>query len=146
MNHSSTRREFLHQLAGGGVLAAGLPRALGATDPSPNVPRVADHELTVISGKPRERGRQYGEKFKDAIHAFLDKEIVKIRAPTASRYELLRYAGQCTKAIQKYSPVIVEELEGMAEGSGLQLEELVLLTLHEEVAGHKKGQLPVVTH
>ena len=55
MNQSSTRREFLHQVAGGGVLAAGLPRALGAADPSPNVPRVADHELTVISGKPRER-------------------------------------------------------------------------------------------
>jgi isopenicillin-N N-acyltransferase like protein len=146
MNQSSTRREFLHQVAGGGVLAAGLPRALGAADPSPNVPRVADHELTVISGKPRERGKQYGEKYKDAIRAFLDKEIVQIRAPTASRDELLRYAGQCTKAIQEYSPVIVEELEGMAEGSGLKLEELVLLTLHEEVAGHKRGQLPPVTH
>jgi isopenicillin-N N-acyltransferase-like protein len=42
--------------------------------------------------------------------------------------------------------VIVEEMDGMAEGSGLKLDELVLLTLHEEVAGHKTGQLPPVTH
>jgi isopenicillin-N N-acyltransferase-like protein len=146
MNQSCTRREFLHRVAATGSVAAGFPRSVGAADIEPKVPRVADHELTVISGKPRERGKQYGQRFKNPIRDFLDKEIVQLRAPTASRDELRRYAGQCIKAIQEYSPVIVEELEGMAEGSGLNLEELVLITLHEEVAGHKGSQLPAVTH
>jgi isopenicillin-N N-acyltransferase-like protein len=107
---------------------------------------VPDHTLTVISGKPRQRGKQYGRKFKDPIHAFLDKEIYQVCTKHASRDKLLRYAGQCTKAVKEYSPTIAEELEGIAEGAGLKLEEAVLLTLHEETAGHKDGALPPVEH
>lgn len=146
MNQSCQRREFLQQVAG--VVAAGVPltAAAAADAEPPKLPKVADHTLTVIAGKPRERGKQYGQKFKGPIRDFLDKEIVRICAPRASRDELLRYASQCTKAIQEYSPAITDELEGIAEGSGLKLEEVVLITLHEEVAGHKGGKLPPVTH
>jgi isopenicillin-N N-acyltransferase-like protein len=102
--------------------------------------------LTVISGKPRERGKQYGQKFKDAIRAFLDKEIYQVCAKQASREELLRYAGKCAEAVKEYSPTIMEELGGIAEGTGLELEEAVLITLHEETAGHKGGVVPPIQH
>jgi isopenicillin-N N-acyltransferase-like protein len=59
---------------------------------------------------------------------------------------LLRYAGQCANAIKDYSPALTDELEGMAEGADLRLEEIVLITLHEETAGHKNGTLPPVQH
>jgi isopenicillin-N N-acyltransferase-like protein len=147
MRTSWNRREFLRQLAGGGTLAAGLTgttRSLAAADQA--APAVPDHTLTVIAGKPRERGRRYGGQFKDAIHSFLDREIYQVCAKHASRDSLLRYAGACGKMVQGYSPLVHEELEGIAEGSGLKLEEAVLITLHEEAAGHKGGTLPPITH
>lgn len=145
MTEPCTRREFLHQAAG--AVAAGLVlRGPSPADAPKDVPKVADHTLTVISGKPRERGRQYGQKFKEPIAAFLDKEIAQVCAKHATRDDLLRYAGQCTKAIKEYSPLIMDELEGMAEGSGLKVEEIVLITLHEETAGHKDGKLPPQQH
>jgi isopenicillin-N N-acyltransferase-like protein len=100
---------------------------------------------TVISGSPRERGRQYGGQFAEGIRAFLDKEIYQpFAANSSAREELLRYAGACGKAVQEFSPIVHDELEGMAEGSGLRLEELVLITLHEEL--YHQGVVPKVPH
>jgi isopenicillin-N N-acyltransferase-like protein len=147
MTRTCDRREFLHQAAGYGALAASLNLASpGVAAPAEKLPKVPDHSLTVISGKPRQRGKQYGARFKDAIHSFLDREIYRVCARHATRGQLLLYAGQCTKAIKDYSPTILEELEGVAEGSGLKLEEVVLINLHEETAGHKGGKLPPVQH
>lgn len=143
MNESCNRREFLQQVAGAGAAATGLHLSGSAAEPAKELPKVPDHTLTVISGKPRERGKEYGTKFKDAIHAFLDKEIYQAFAKNSSKEEKLRYAGECTKAVKKYSPLITDELEGMAEGSGLRLEEVVLITLHEEVG---KGAVPKIDH
>jgi isopenicillin-N N-acyltransferase-like protein len=141
----TTRRQFL-QHAGLGLAAAGAVGALGARQGvRASEPEQTEHEMTVISGKPRERGRQYGEKFKQEIHAFLEKEIYGsfIGKPSA-KDDLLRYAGACEKAVRKYSPTVTDELEGMAEGSGLSLEEHVLITLHEEL--HHRGDLPKIEH
>ena len=144
---SCTRRQFLHQAGCFGVAATGLNLSATFLPAADNEPRkIPDHTLTVISGKPRDRGKQYGAKFKDAIHAFLDKEIYQVCAKHASRAQLLAYAGQCTKAVKEYSPAIMEELEGMAQGAGIGLEEIVLITMHEETAGHKDGKLPPVQH
>ncbi|MCI0457128.1 MAG: C45 family autoproteolytic acyltransferase/hydrolase [Gemmataceae bacterium] len=101
--------------------------------------------LTTIEGKPRERGRQYGTQFREAIRAFLDREIYQafIKKP-APREEMLSYAAACARAVRAYAPELHEELEGVAEGSGLTLAELTLLTLHEEL--YHKGQLPKVEH
>jgi isopenicillin-N N-acyltransferase-like protein len=147
MHTCCTRRQFLDIVGRYGTAAAGLNWAAAfapATDKG--LSKVADHTLITISGKPRERGKQYGAKFKDAIHAFLDKEIYQVSAKNASRDQLLAYAGNCTKAVKEYSPAITEELEGMAEGAGMRLEEIILITMHEETAGHKDGKLPPVQH
>src|SRR5262245_58326555 len=116
------------------VLAEEKPRAEGAIPP-----------LTLISGKPRERGRMYGSRFKDGIHAFLDREIYQafIQKPSP-KDAMLAYAGACGKEVKQFSPVIHDELEGIAEGSGLKLEEVVLITLHEEL--YHRGVLPKIEH
>lgn len=135
MRSAITRRQFL-----GTAAAAALAPRLVADDKAP--PKVPDHTLTVMAGKPRERGRQYGAKFKDAIHDFLDTELYKPFAKDAGkRDELLRYAGRCLAEIKKYSPTLTDELEGIAEATGLRVEELVLSNLHEEV--HYQLPLPV---
>src|SRR5688572_24672385 len=118
-----TRRMFLQQGAGAAI-AAGLawPQESGPS---------LEHTIAVISGTPRERGRQYGAQIKDAIHAFLNREIYKsfVEKPN-TKEAMVRFAAACGKAVKEYSPLIHEELEGMAEGTGLTLEEVVLITNH----------------
>jgi len=135
---SWSRREFLQGAAG--VTAVGLSPRLPALQE-----RVAEHTLTVISGTPRERGLQYGRQFKDAIRSFLENEIYRgyVGRPNP-RERMLRYAGECGKAIGEYSPTILEEMEGMAEGAELALEELVLVTNHEEL--WHEGLVPASDH
>jgi isopenicillin-N N-acyltransferase-like protein len=143
-----TRRAFVGEAVGLGAIAGGIglsacARLARAGEGEP--PRAPDHTLTVIRGTPRERGRQYGRRFGDAVRSFLEGEIY--RPATKRSYmkdELLRYASRCGEEIRGFSPVVMDELEGMAEGSGLRLEEVVLLTLHEEVG--KGCALPRVEH
>jgi isopenicillin-N N-acyltransferase-like protein len=143
MNISCSRREFLRMAAGcGPVIAGGF---LASRTHAADLPQGEAHKLTVVAGKPRERGKQYAEQFKEAIHSFCDREIYQrfVQNPP-SKDSLLRYAGACGKAIAKYSPAIHDELEGIAEGTGLKIEEVVLITLHEEL--YHQGILPAIDH
>lgn len=144
-----SRRRFLEMLLGGGCTAAGLSRLAPArADDRPPLdkrPKAPDHTLAVISGTPRERGRAYGQRFADEIRGFFEQEVLKPYAQKDSTPEkLLRYAAACLAPIRRLSPIIADELEGMAEGTGLRLEEVVLLTLHEEL--WHRGVLPAVDH
>jgi len=133
-----SRREFL-QTGLVGTLALGTAVA-DTKPPHGDIPA-----KRVIAGKPRERGRQYGQLLKDGIAAFLDKEIYKpfIQKP-APKDELLRYAAACGKVVREVCPIVYDELEGTAEGSGLTLEEILLINLHEEL--YHRGALPKVPH
>jgi hypothetical protein len=149
MSHRFDRRSFLEQAAVSGLLLAGgaEPWVMAAdekradkTGTSGAIPPV-----TVISGKPRERGRIYGSRFSDGIHSFLEREIYQAFTEKPSpKNELLQYAAACGKAVRRYAPVIYDELEGMAEGTGLELSEILLLTLHEEL--YHRGVLPKIDH
>jgi Acyl-coenzyme A:6-aminopenicillanic acid acyl-transferase len=102
-------------------------------------------DAIVIAGGPRERGRRYGRRFRDEIGEFLDREIYRaFEGSLAAKEELLRYAAACSRVIRAECPVIADELEGMAEATGLRLEEHVLITLHEEL--YHRGVLPPVSH
>jgi isopenicillin-N N-acyltransferase like protein len=140
------RRTFLKQSLRVACSVAAVPSVVRLGAAQEDARRVAPFgEVTVISGTARERGRQYGKCFSDGIHEFLDREIYRAFAgQPATKDDLLRYAGACAKVIGAECPVIADELEGMAEGSGLRLEEHVLLTLHEEL--YHRGVLPPISH
>jgi hypothetical protein len=139
MNGTIDRRTFLSRSAAGlaAVALAGPARAAetkGAIPP-----------LVTIAGRPRERGKAYGAQFKGAIAAFLDREVYRafIKQPSP-KDEMLRYAAACAREVKAYSPIVHEEMEGLAEGAGLRLEEVALVSLHEEL--YHKGVLPKVEH
>ena len=138
-----TRRAFLHAAAMSAASLSGLPSMrLNASEPG-SVP--SKFARTFIQGTPRERGRLYGKLFKDGIHSFLEKEIYgAFVGQPSTKEELLRYAGACAKAVGSFCPIIHEELEGMADTSDLRLEELVLITLHEEL--YHRTPLPRMPH
>lgn len=138
MGESPSRRRFMKQ-AMGGVAAI----RLGMVPQEP--PSSLEHSLSVISGKPHERGRQYGSLFRAKITSFLEKEIYgSFTNKPNSKDAILRFAGACGAAIKAYSPLIHQEMEGIAEGSGLTYEEVVLITNHEEL--WHRGLVPATDH
>lgn len=140
------RRRFLQTIACGGCAVVGLARSRGGElPPLSKRPPAPDHALVVISGTPRERGRAYGRWFSAGIREFLEKETVAVYASAKNtRPSMLRYAAACMPSIRRLSPLVTEEMEGMAEGSGLRLEEIVLMTLQEEL--WHRGELPIGGH
>jgi hypothetical protein len=148
MHDPFSRRQFFQQAGAGAALVAsgiglaGPQRGSFAAEP-PTTGEIPP--LAVISGKPRGRGLAYGRVHRDAIQQFLDKEIYQafIQKP-APKDDLLRYAAACGKTIREVCPEIHEELEGVAEGAGLTLEQATLITLHEEL--YHRGHLPKVDH
>jgi|GEM_PF-1229144 len=151
MHAAFSRRQFLQSAgAGAALLAAGLPgqlcRATAAESTAAESSSTGEiPALSVIVGAPRQRGRAYGKAHQEAIRQFLDKEIYQafIQKP-APKDGLLRYAAECGRVIREICPEIHEELEGVAEGAGLALEEATLITLHEEL--YHRGDLPKVNH
>ena len=80
--------------------------------------------LVTCSGTPREMGRQYGEQAASAIACNISSFAIQ-------RDQTMLCAMQRT--LDKYAPEILEELEGMAEGSGIDFE-LLLSYNHWELA------------
>jgi isopenicillin-N N-acyltransferase-like protein len=144
MPRTIARREFLARAARGGAAAAlglALPHR---TAPAASPPAPGDHTLAVIAGTPRERGRLYGSLFRDPIRAFLKSEILDAFDKNGAREAMLRYAGACFSEVKGFSPIIADELEGIAEGTGLRVEDLTLITLHEEL--WHRGVIPSISH
>ena len=141
-----SRRRFLGHVAVAGATAVVTPLVdfcgAGAAEPAN---AAAPFELTTISGTPRERGRQYGKHFASGIDEFLGREIYQgVTDKPHSREGMLRYAAACMKEVKVLSPALLEEVEGIAEGSGKTPEELVLMSLHEEL--YHRSPLPMHGH
>lgn len=133
------RRRFLGQAAVG--IAALSAKPVGGQDD----PKALEHTLAVVSGTARERGRQYGRQFKDGIRGFLDREIYRaFDGQPNTRETMLRFSSACGAAIKTYSAEVHEEMEGIAEGAGLRLEEVVLINNHEEL--WHRGVIPAQAH
>ena len=139
MPPTPSRRDFLRHTAAGAACLALPGTVAAAPKPEPFGAKA------IISGKPRERGYAYGKQFKDGIERFLDKEIYgAFIGKPSPKDDMLRYASACGKVLKEVCPVVHEELAGAAEGSGFKYEELVLITLHEEL--FHRGALPKVPH
>jgi hypothetical protein len=147
-----TRRGFIRTTTGAAIAGTGLVSLRGNESRTGAPQDVATRRdvkpfdvACVISGTARERGRQYGRQFESGIREFLDREIYSaFEGKTFAKDDLLRYAAACFQVIRAECPIIADELEGMAEGTGLRLEEHVLITLHEEL--YHRGVLPPVPH
>lgn len=99
----------------------------------------------MVEGDPRECGRAYGKLFRDGIRSFLNKEIFDaFVGKPSSREQLFDYAADCGEVLRAECPLVAEEFAGVAEGSGLTFDEIVLINLHEEL--YHRGELPKHGH
>jgi isopenicillin-N N-acyltransferase like protein len=94
-----------------------------------------------LTGTAFERGRQHGAARADALHAFLADDLCRLNrllpAPTslgALRATLSAYR----KEIERATPDLAEELDGLAEGAGITHEQAVLLQSRREILGYQR--------
>ena len=84
-----------------------------------------------LSGDSYDIGRQHGEILKDDIRDFYDSvwEIHKVNNPglKVESNKLISFCGRNTGFIREYSAELFEELQGIADGSGLSIEQIIYL-------------------
>ncbi|MFO1057612.1 MAG: C45 family peptidase [Dongiaceae bacterium] len=106
-------------------------------------------ELAVveISGPPRERGRQHGEALRPAIRALDGRWRAFVeqgtRLPADGFVERFLAETDFVPAIERWTPGLLEEVRGIAEGAGLPFPTLLAIQLMDEewwyaqaLAGH----------
>ncbi len=104
--------------------------------------------IVSLIGPARYRGREHGESLRPQIHAVLErwKEfLAKENGLPADAYirELLEETN-FLPAIQKWTPDLLEELHGIAEGAALPFEPLLAFQLQDEewwFSQERKGML-----
>lgn len=76
-----------------------------------------------LSGSPRERGRAHGETLKTVIRDVIQKWQARVEnllgAPFSAYQSRLLAETRFKNAIRKWTPSLLDEIEGIAEGCGL---------------------------
>lgn len=118
---------------------------------------MAKLRVLEVSGTPHEMGYQHGKAFLKDIHELTEDRIQlssteKWTGYTLPREQVLALGEACLEEHRAYSPELVEELEGIAEATGLGLTELLIMNgftdFIDVVANHEKAAVlpPIGTH
>jgi isopenicillin-N N-acyltransferase-like protein len=90
--------------------------------------------LIEISGEAFERGRQYGEQTADLIRANLEGYWRLFKHDTGlDRSAVLDQARQYLQPIEEYAPHLLEEMQGIVDGAGVSLDEILALNCRTEI-------------
>ncbi|MGE5253771.1 MAG: C45 family autoproteolytic acyltransferase/hydrolase, partial [Planctomycetaceae bacterium] len=88
----------------------------------------------IISGNPLNRGRQYGEKAKSLIDKSVGRYQKAFREASGVNWKkALDFSRTFVKRVKEYDETLLEELKGMAKGSGRALEEILTINLRTEI-------------
>ena len=84
-----------------------------------------------LEGSPYDMGWQHGQRFADEIRMFADERVRLSQdsnwtGRALSRHAVITLAEACVAEHQAYAPDLMEELQGMADATGLSLAELVV--------------------
>ena len=92
--------------------------------------------VLTLEGTPRERGRQHGEELREAISRHLDLYRENIQQETGLDaqvfFDRFYVETDFLPAIERYTPDLLEEVRGIAEGSGRNFDEVLARQLSDE--------------
>jgi isopenicillin-N N-acyltransferase-like protein len=89
--------------------------------------------LIEISGTPRERGRQYGQKAADRIHKGTLHYVAQLKELSLDRDGIAGLVRDYLPVIETFEPSYVEEMHGIAEGASVPFEDIALLNARTEI-------------
>ena len=92
--------------------------------------------VLTLKGTPRQRGRQHGEELREEIGRHLDlyRENIQLDTGLDAQVFFDRFYAETDflPAIEKYAPDLLEEVHGIAEGSGRNFDETLARQLSDE--------------
>lgn len=90
--------------------------------------------MVLTSGGPRERGRAHGTQARSRVQGSIALYERVFAHYTALRWNEVRdRAGRFVEPIDAYDPRMLPELEGIAEGAGVDAEDVLALNVRTEV-------------
>lgn len=98
--------------------------------------------LVEISGPPRQRGRAYGEQARERVRGSVDLYAASLGRLGFVEADVARFAARFEPRLRDWAPDLVEEMEGIAEGAGLDLSAIMLVNARTEIlqlARREKG-------
>ncbi len=84
-----------------------------------------------VSGTPYRMGREHGRQAATQIHGFVQHLV---NCSGRSRVEVLTAAGRFRPLFERYCPLLVEEICGVADGAEIPFEEALLLQIRGEAS------------
>ncbi len=103
---------------------------------------VTPFPLVEISGAPRARGRLYGEQARQRIAASVDLYAGSLGRLGFATPDIERFTAAFRPRLSAFAPDLVEEMEGIAEGAGVDFAAIMLVNARTEVlqlARREKG-------
>lgn len=103
---------------------------------------VTPFPLVEISGAPRARGRLYGEQARQRIAASVDLYAGSLGRLGFAKAEIDRFTAAFRPRLATFAPDLVDEMEGIAEGAGVDFAAIMLVNARTEVlqlARREKG-------
>jgi len=86
------------------------------------------------AGGPRERGRAYGAAARDRVHRSIELYEAIFRSYTGLPWTDVRgRTGPFAEPIDRYDAQLLPEIEGIAEGAGVDAEDILALNLRTEI-------------
>lgn len=93
-----------------------------------------------VSGSARDMGRQLGEAAGDLIRGFVEMALLSVQKTVrVSRQRAIQIAQQSLQLGSHYDDQIVDELRGIAEVTGISLEDLMLLQVRNQLPDEPNG-------
>lgn len=138
-----SRRDFLKTavLATAGLavhppLLPARPRGRASRDPLEETPRRTGLPVLVLEGTPRQRGRIHGEALRREIAALVERW--KAFFADYYRVDPDEYIAEFLAntsfpgAVKRWTPGLLEEVEGISEGSGIDLDTMLAFQFVDE--------------
>jgi isopenicillin-N N-acyltransferase like protein len=100
------------------------------------MPLIASSPVPIISisGTPRERGREHGQLISDRIQLGVERYLERFaHFAGLNRKQAHEVAKTFIEPIRAYDPEILEEIEGIAEGAVLPLEDILAMNCRSEL-------------
>jgi len=92
-------------------------------------------DFLEVAGNSFDRGKQYGETKKESIDLLVNYLYESYSKNKKTKEFILEHVRKHIPYIKEYSQEIFEEIQGIAEGSGKLLEEIIMIHMHEEKSG-----------
>lgn len=95
--------------------------------------QVQDFPLVDMAGAPRSRGRIHGETARGRVAASVDLYRGQLGRHGFDAARLHELTGDLAARIAAWQPDYIEEMEGIAEGAGFALQDILLINARTEI-------------